>query len=308
LLQVPFLLAAEYLAVRRAIHRSSPKVIHAHWIIPQGFVARVATRRIPTVVTTLGGDLYALRSGFARRLKSRVVRSAAAVTVMNDEMRDMVIALGADPTTVSVMPMGFELAAFTASTRRTAPDTVALLFVGRLVEKKGLAVLLTALRDAPPAAAWRLTVVGDGPLRPELERAAEGMPVVFVGQRGRADLATAYADADVAIFPSVRSATGDQDGLPVALLEAMGSACAVIASDLPGLDLAVSDGASGLLVPSGDVRELARAIDRLARDPVERRRLAAGAASRARQFDIATVAENYRDLLLRVARDADPSG
>jgi glycosyltransferase involved in cell wall biosynthesis len=304
LLQVPFLLAAEYLAVRRVVRRHRPDVIHAHWIIPQGLVARLATRRIPTVVTTLGGDLYALRSDFARRLKSRVVRSAVAVTVMNDEMGDMVIALGADPATVSVMPMGFDLSALSAPTPRTDSSNVGLLFVGRLVEKKGLAVLLAALRETPPAAPWRLTVVGDGPLRPELERVAEGLPVAFVGQRGRLDLAKAYADADVAIFPSVRSVTGDQDGLPVALLEAMGSACAVIASDLPGLNLAVIDGESGLLVPSGDIRELARAVDRLARDPAERRRLAAGAASRARQFDVATVAKGYRDLLLRVARDA----
>jgi glycosyltransferase involved in cell wall biosynthesis len=179
-----------------------------------------------------------------------------------------------------------------------------LLFVGRLVEKKGLAVLLAALRDAPPGAPWCLTVVGDGPLRPELERAADGVPVAFAGQLGRANLAEAYAGADVIVFPSGRSATGDQDGLPVALLEAMGSACAVIASDLPGLNLAVRDNESGLLVPSGDVRELARVIDRLACDPAERRRLAVGAASRARQFDVATVASGYRDLLLRVARDA----
>ena len=123
--------------------------------------------------------------------------------------------------------------------------------------------------------------------------------MTFVGQRGRADLAEAYAEADVAIFPSVRSATGDQDGLPVALLEAMGSACAVIASDLPGLNLAVRDGESGLLDPSGDTQALARAIDRLVRDPAERRRLAAGAAARARQFDVATVAKGYRELLLR---------
>ena len=189
LVQVPFLLFAEYRAVRRLIRRRRPDVIHAHWIIPQGLVARLATRRIPTVVTTLGGDLYALRSGFARRLKSRVVRSAAAVTVMNDEMGAMAVALGADPARVSVMPMGFDLSAFSALTRRPDPDAVRLLFVGRLVEKKGLAVLLAALREAPPGAPWRLTVVGDGPLRPELERAAEGLPVAFAGQLGRADLA-----------------------------------------------------------------------------------------------------------------------
>ncbi len=306
LLQVPFLLIAEYVAVRRAVRRHPPAVIHAHWIIPQGLVARLATRGIPTVVTTLGGDLYALRSGVAQRLKAKVVRSAAAITVMNEEMAGMVGNLGANPAIVSVMPMGFDLSAFSALTRRVDPDAVTLLFVGRLVEKKGLAVLLAALREFPPEAPWRLTVVGDGPLRPELERAAAGMPVSFVGQLGRADLAESYATADVAVFPSVRSASGDQDGLPVALLEAMGSGCAIVASDLPGLNHAVNDGESGLLVPPGDVPELARAIALLVHNPAERHRLAERGASQARRFDVSVVAAGYRDLLTRAAAGEAP--
>jgi hypothetical protein len=111
LLQVPVLVLAEYVAVRRAVRRNRPDAIHAHWILPQGLVARLATRGIPTVVTTLGGDLYALRSGAARRLKAGVVRHASAVTVMNGEMRAMVEALGAKPADVLVMPMGFDLPA-----------------------------------------------------------------------------------------------------------------------------------------------------------------------------------------------------
>lgn len=304
LLQVPALVVAEYLAVRRAVRRNRPDVIHAHWIIPQGLVARLATRDIPTVVTTLGGDLYALRSGIARRLKAGVLHSAAAVTVMNDEMRGMVEALGANPAAVSVMPMGFDLSSLATGTPRPPHDTVSVLFVGRLVEKKGLAVLLAALRERPPAASWRLVVVGDGPLRAELEVAATSMPVSFVGQLGRADLANAYAAADIVIFPSVRAASGDQDGLPVALLEAMGSGCAVIASDLPGLSEAIERGVSGILVPPADSDALADALRLLAGDPGQRRRLGERGAARARGFDVTTVARGYRDLLLRVLSDA----
>ncbi|HEX7589836.1 MAG TPA: glycosyltransferase family 4 protein [Demequinaceae bacterium] len=306
LLQVPFLLVAEYVAVRRAVRRRRPDAIHAHWIIPQGLVARLATRGIPTVVTTLGGDLYALRSGAARRLKAGVVRHASAVTVMNDEMRAMVEALGANPAALSVMPMGFDPSSLATGMPRPPRDTVSVLFVGRLVEKKGLAVLLAALRERPPAASWRLVVVGDGPLRADLEMVAASMPVSFVGQLGRTDLSNAYIDADIAIFPSVRAATGDQDGLPVALLEAMGSGCAVIASDLPGLTEAVERGRSGVLVPPGDSDALADALGLLADDPDRRRRLGERAAARARDFDVSTVARGYRDLLLRVLSDTTP--
>jgi glycosyltransferase involved in cell wall biosynthesis len=304
LLQVPFLVIAEWVAVRRAIRRNRPDVIHAHWIIPQGVVARAATRRIPTVVTTLGGDLYALRSGAARRLKAGVVRHAAAVTVMNGEMRTMVEALGANPAAVSVMPMGFDLSSIAAGTPRPPRDTLSLLFVGRLVEKKGLGILLAALRERPPGAPWRLVVGGDGPLRAELEAAAASMPVSFVGQFGRTDLSNAYAAADIAIFPSVRAASGDQDGLPVALLEAMGSGCAIIASDLPGLSEAIERDVSGLLVTPGDSDALADALALLADNPDQRHRLGERAAARAREFDNTAAARGYRDLLLRVVRDA----
>jgi colanic acid/amylovoran biosynthesis glycosyltransferase len=306
LLQVPALVVAEYLAVRRAVRRNRPDVIHAHWIIPQGVVARLGARGIPTVVTTLGGDLYALRSGAARRLKAGVVRHAAAVTVMNREMGTMVRALGANPAAVSVMPMGFDLSSVASGTPRPARDTISVLFVGRLVEKKGLAVLLAALREHPPAASWRLIVVGDGPLRAELEEAAASMSVSFVGQLGRTELANAYAAADIVVFPSVRAASGDQDGLPVALLEAMASGCAVIASDLPGLSEAVEQGVSGILVAPGDSDGLADALALLVDDPDQRRRLGERAAARARGFDVTTVARGYRDLLLRVVRDAAP--
>jgi glycosyltransferase involved in cell wall biosynthesis len=304
LLQVPFLVAGEWLAVRKAIRQRRPDVIHAQWIIPQGLVARLATRKIPTVVTTLGGDLYALRSGFARRLKAAVLRRAAAVTVMNDEMAAMVAALGATPDRVSVMPMGCDLSAIAPRTRISDPASLALLFVGRLVEKKGLAVLLDALREHPPAGTWRLTVAGDGPLRDTLRGASAAMPVSFVGQLGRAELVNAYAAADIAIFPSIRAASGDQDGLPVALLEAMGSGCAVVASDLPGLNEAIVGGVSGILVPPGDSEALAAELGRLAHDPGERSRLADSGAIRARDFDIPAVSRGYRDLLLRVLRQA----
>ena len=94
----------------------------------------------------------------------------------------------------------------------------------------------------------------------------------FVGQLTREALTRADAEADVAVFPSVRAASGDQDGLPVALLEAMASGCAVVVSDLPGLDEAVEPGVSGLSVPSGDVEALREALATIIGDPRVARR------------------------------------
>ncbi|OJX98336.1 MAG: hypothetical protein BGO96_03900 [Micrococcales bacterium 73-15] len=293
-LQVPSFFLASWLATRRALRRGNFDVVHAHWIIPQGIVARLALRGQPLVVTTLGGDLYALRGRAATLLKRWVVRRATLVTVMNREMAARVTDLGA--ARVEVAPMGADLEAVRSVPRvERTPGHLRLLFVGRLVEKKGLAVLLQALRDER-LATMSLTVVGDGPLRAELEARAEGLAVTFLGQLGRDDLVQEYARHDVVVAPSVPGSSGDQDGLPVALLEAMGAGCGIVASHLPGIDEAVIHDSSGLLVPAGDPQALTEAIVTIS-DSTTLRRLAQGAHARAESLSVAQVGRRYRDLV-----------
>ncbi|MCM3661045.1 glycosyltransferase family 4 protein [Georgenia satyanarayanai] len=297
---VPFIVA-EALTTLWAVRRLRPDVVHAHWIVPQGLVATVCAPRTPRLITTLGGDLYALDGPLMRRVKRWVVRRAGHVTVMNEEMRRRVLDLGARPDQVSVMPMGADLSGVVPRVDRPGGH-VRLLFVGRLVEKKGLEVLLTALRSVD--ADISLTVIGDGPLRADLERQARGLPVTFVGQRGRTALRHAYAEADVVVVPSVPAASGDQDGLPVVLLEAMGTGCAVVASDLAGIDEAVRDGVDGVLTPPGDAVRLAQAIDSLAGDPERRAELGRAARDRAASFSADAVGARYVDLLRTLTEGA----
>ncbi|WIB35298.1 glycosyltransferase [Curtobacterium sp. MCJR17_043] len=139
--------------------------------------------------------------------------------------------------------------------------------VGRLVEKKGFGNLIEALRgveDVP----WSLTVVGDGPWRERLERQAAGLPVTFLGQRGKSEVLATLASATVVALPSVAAANGDQEGLPVTLLEAAAVGAAIVASDLPGIREVVRDDRSGLLVAP---RRRRRPAGR-ARPGVDRRR------------------------------------
>ena len=297
-LQVPGFFAAQWLATRRAIRDFAPDALHVHWIVPQGVIARSLAGRIPMLVTTLGGDLYALDGKLMRRVKHWVVSAAAAVTVMNEDMAERVIGLGAEPARVGVEPMG--AAATAMRVQRVAPAEgarVRLLLVGRLVEKKGAAVLLEALRGIP--AGWELVVVGDGPLRVQLESAAAGMPVEFAGQLGRDALAQRYARADIVVAPSVVAANGDQDGLPVALLEAMSAGCAVVASDLPGL-ADVAAGGAGMLVRSGDASALRAALEALLGAPARIAELGGRAAERAQHYALPSVGARYRERLRRM--------
>lgn len=298
-LQVPAFFIAEFFAVRRAVRSVRPDIIHVHWLIPQGLVAVLAAPRTPKLVTTLGGDLYGLKDPLSKRLIGAVLRNSAAATTMNSDMRDRLIALGADPRSTHVLPMGADLEAIRRASAGVEREPGRILFVGRLVEKKGVPHLLAALRQIDLEGV-RLRIVGDGPLRADLERAAVGLPVSFVGALGRAELAVEYGAADVVVFPSVPAASGDQDGLPVALLEAMGAGAPVIASRLPGLADAVQDGRSGLLVTPGSPTELAGALRSVLADSALRDELGKGAAERAEEYSVASIGRRYVDLLVGI--------
>ena len=278
----PFVLA-EAFRLWRLVRRHRPDVVHIHWIIPQGLAALLTARGTPWVVTTLGGDVYALNDPLTRRMKRAVLRRARAVTTMNADMRDRLIEAGAAPATTFVQPLGADLAAIRAmgAGEKRIPGRV--LFVGRMVEKKGLAVLLDAVRRLPEGLDWSLQVAGDGPLRAELEAQASGLPIEFTGSASREDLARAYARSSVMVVPSVPASSGDQDGLPTVLLEAMGAGCAIVASDLPGIDEAVEHRVNGLLVPSADPDKLAGALAEVLIDTDLAEELGRTAAARERR-------------------------
>ncbi len=154
-------------------------------------------------------------------------------------------------------------------------DVTRILAVGRLVPKKGFGVLLRAFARARAALARdgrkaTLALVGDGPERPRLERAARELglaeSVRMTGALPTEDVRAEMDRANMLVVPSVPGPRGDLDGLPNVVLEAMALARPVIGSHLSGIPEAVAQGRTGLLVPPGDDETLARAIVRLARD------------------------------------------
>ena len=167
-------------------------------------------------------------------------------------------------------------------------DTLRLLYVGRLVYYKGIEVLLRAMAAPSPASPgprpWRLTVVGEGPLRPDLEHLADSLglngAVRFRGYVGDDDLRQAYADHDVFVLPSVSRA----EAFGLAMAEAMANGMPVVSTELEtGTSWVNLDGVSGLVVAPGDSAALGAALERLGPAAV-RAPLAAGARDRARSL------------------------
>lgn len=276
-LLVPGFVLAQCVAAWRLVRSGKVDVIHAHWILPQGLVAMLAARArggraVPVLVTSHGGDLFALRGRVARWLKRWTVARAAMTTVVSEGMRAPMLALGADPSTLRVEPMGVDLSGrFTVDPDvQRARDEV--LFVGRLVEKKGLRHLIDAMPhilEARPAAF--LTVVGFGPELEARRRQVEGLGlsdrVRFAGAVGQDALPAHYRRAAVFVAPFVEAAGGDQDGLGLVLVEALGCGCPVVVSTLPATEALAARCHAVEVVAPGDPRLLARAVlDSLASD------------------------------------------
>jgi colanic acid/amylovoran biosynthesis glycosyltransferase len=271
-------------ALADAIRRQRVAVVHAHFG-PDAALVRAPARRLslPLVVTFHGYDAStypeALRKtpGGARLVDDwpQLMEAAAAVITVSGFLRQELIARGAAPERLHVIPCGVDTSALPWT---PPPPDGGVLFVGRLVEKKGCADLLDAVA-AFSGPRPRVRIIGDGPLRPALERRARRLRVdaQFLGTRDRAQVTSAMRDCSAVVMPSRRAADGDSEGLPVVSLEASALGRPVVGYRHSGLVESVVSGRTGLLADEGDVAGLATLLEGLLRDPAELRRLAGDA-------------------------------
>ncbi|NUQ20343.1 MAG: glycosyltransferase family 4 protein [Gemmatimonadaceae bacterium] len=298
------------LAIRRLIRRRRYDVVHVHWPVPHavfGWVAR-HSRNHPALVTTYYGA--ELRVAARSRILTALLRLGARISAVNVAISRHTAADLARVTErpVEIIPYSAAVALAPRAEGARLERPFTLLFVGRLVARKGVHVLLRALQR-PELAAARLEIVGDGPERESLtmQAAREGLSsrVSFAGRVSDEELRAAYARADAFVLPAVEDARGDTEGLGVVLLEAMSYRVPVVASRSGGIEDVVVDGTTGFLVPAGDAEALAAAIARLGSDPELRSRL--GEAGRERlesEFAWDRIAERWVRVYERAVTEA----
>ena len=289
----PLALAAGWLKAWRVARRYRATVMHGHWVIPGGFTALAAAPRRPQVVSLHGSDVYVAETfAPARRAARLVFERAGAITACSADLARRAIGLGADPAKLEVVPYGVDTERFRPQPERRAAlrarlgvGSGALLAfsAGRLVRKKGFEHLLDAwarLRTDPAAI---LAIAGDGDLRDELRERARAAGVAervrFLGNLSQDDVGAWLSAADVVVVPSVKDDSGNVDGLPNVLLEALAAGAPVIATTAGGIGTVVEHETTGLVVPERSAEAIAAAVIRMAADPALRARLG-GAARR----------------------------
>ena len=264
-------------AIWRLCRRHRYDVVHVHWPVPHALLGWVARRTTGARIVTswYGVELRWVQSSlpWLRWFVRWALRVSDVVVAISSYTAGEIARFARTPVRVIPYTLGFPPA---ATARLPAPDgAFRILFVGRLVERKGVTHLIEAVRRLPatlrPPPPPRLIVIGDGPERGSLEaqiaRDGLGDRVTLRGRVSESELRDAYASADVLVLPSILDARGDTEGLGVVLLEAMSYGVPVIGSDLGGITDIVRDGETGLLVRPGAADRLAAALERLAQDP-----------------------------------------
>jgi len=311
-LLVPGFLLALLWNAWRIVRKHKPQVIHAHWLVPQGFVAAllsvVEPRTPPFLATSHGADLYTQRSRLLLAIKRFVTRRADTMTVVSEGMLDELSKQNILPVRLEVQSMGVDLTHSFRPSRDVERIPAQLLFVGRMVEKKGLHQLIAAM---PTILAQRpdvtLVIAGFGPdemmLRAQTKHLGVHDHVRFLGAVSQAQLPHLYRQSSIFVAPFIASACGDQDGLGLVSIEAAGCGCRLILGNVPAVRSAFHETAEIQLVNALDTNALANACLRALTQP--QTDTASIEPLRAR-FDWDVRAAAYASILHSIATRANP--
>lgn len=291
------------LAVARHLRRHEYELVHTH-ATEAGIIGRLAARLagVDGVVHTVHGvpfseDRNALLNRFVLAAERFVAPSTDRIVTNADAIATEYLdrEIGA-PDQYTTVYSGIDIERFEGAepVADLPGDGTRVTFVGRLVDGKGLWVLLDAVEQLDRDDVT-VTVVGDGPLREDFEAAVaeRGLPVHAVGYRE--DVPAVLAASDVFVLPSFR------EGTPRVITEAMAAGLPIVATDIAGIPEQVADGENGYLVSPGDAAALAGALRKLLDDPAKRRQFGEASRERVGRFSEERMLEDldaaYRGLL-----------
>ncbi len=261
-----------------ACRAHTPSVVHAHFA-PDGATASPLARglNIPLLVTLHGYDV--MRSDAAclthpegrlfLKHRQRLWRESALFLCVSEAVQNRALESGYPSEKLRVLPIGVDAAAFPAPGE--LPSAPQVLFVGRLVPKKGCFTLLQAfalLQQRLPAA--RLTIAGNGPERASLEAyaARHTNGTMFLGVQTSEQVRSLMRGSRCLAAPSLTAADGDSEGLPTVLGEALALGLPVASTFHSGIPELITHGRHGLLSGEGDAETLARHLEQLCTDTI----------------------------------------
>ena len=303
-------------ALARSVLQQKAQLIHFHYLVDARFFLELKRiTGLPAMVSAYGYDVSSFPrkyGGYGRRYLRPLFDEIELFVAMSPDMRHDLIRLGCPDERIAVHYYGTDTRRFAYPERKHVDeDEIEILACGTLESKKAQHLTLEALRSADRRGMlkrrFRITFVGDGPMRSRLQRqvAKYGWQdrVTFMGHVPHHEeaLVDTYRRADVFSLPSI-TVKGDKEGIPGTIIEAMASGLPIVSSYHAGIPAVIESGKEGILVEEGNVEAMAQAFAELIENRDLREQLGRAAASRATgELDLQQRTTNlerlYRELL-----------
>ncbi|MEO0211180.1 MAG: glycosyltransferase family 4 protein [candidate division WOR-3 bacterium] len=301
---IPFLLGG-FIKAWKLARKEKYDLVHVHWPFPLAFLAMPF--KVPKIYTFYTAEIVlAEKFRFIGNLFQYLVNRARILTFLTGYClsrfsKTFKLPSGSRAVVIPFMPAGemIELPEIKRENNR-------LLFVGRLVERKGVKYLLRALKILKEQYPHiKLTVIGAGPeegnLKSEVEALGIQNSVDFLGLVSEEEKAREYGRAAVFVLPAIVDSKGDTEGQGVVILEAMRAGVPVVASAVGGITDLIVDGETGFLVPEKDPEALSAVLAKLIDSPDKREMVAIAALERLeKEFGPSVIGERLIDLYWEV--------
>lgn len=278
-LLVPFLFLSEILSMYRLVRKERISVVNSHWIVPQGLAVALLKNilKVKHVCTVHAAGIFALKrwGDTGRKLSRFIVRRTDLIVPVSTYIRSTIDGLAGDGYNCKVIPMGFDPRRFAGPAkedsvlqRKDTGGKLRLLFVGRMVEKKGLNYLLEAVKILKEKKLGvSLAVAGGGLLEGRMKSYARDFgikdEVDFLGWTHNENIPELFRSADITVVPSIVDSKGETEGMPVVVLESMAMGRPVMASRISGIPDIVKDNVNGWLVEPGSAKALAEKLEEI---------------------------------------------
>ena len=278
---LPFFSIASIINLIKECRKIDAQIIHAHWVLPNGFAAAIASKilGIPFIISLHGSDIFtASKNAIFRAVAKWTFQQSSYVSACSQELCDRAKQINKN-IKIEVIPWGANPENFKPIENRNqvrekygwSTEELIISTLGRMVHKKGFSQLLDIIPDLTSCTQkFRVVIGGSGPLEDELKEKAARMNLSeFVSFPGRIpwdEVPKYLAASDIFVLPSQRDEAGNLDGLPTVLLEAMACSLPCVASDVGGVSLVIDQAKNGILVSPNSSSELIEGLQSLIED------------------------------------------
>jgi len=317
-IQVPFIVYFELVNAVKILKKEKINLIHAHWVIPSGFIAIIIKKiyNIPFVVTAHGSDIFNFQGKIPTALKKIILLNANKITVISNTIKNEILSKFYSTLDITIIPMGVDSKLFNSNNR---DDSIKkkyniqgpfLLFVGRLIEKKGIEYLIRSLPEVIKLfPKTKLLIIGTGILETKLKNLVKKLKcddhIIFTGPIPNNILPKYYATADIFIGPSIRTTDSITGGLGITFVEATLAGCATIGTDIGGIGEIsnIIKDKTGILVKQKDSKEISNSIIKLLNNmPLIEKHKRQTRKETVKNFDWKIIAEKFYKIYKEIIR------